>query len=63
MANVRCKSPSKQAAIRILNMFDSGVVHLIDGTNIDRPSNAITLTSFIHAAFGDFKVFFEAIPD
>ncbi|KAI1113724.1 hypothetical protein F5Y14DRAFT_417060 [Nemania sp. NC0429] len=54
---------SKQAALRILNMFDSGVVHLIDGTNIDRLSNAITLTSFIHAAFGDFKVFFEPIPD
>ncbi|KAI0448700.1 hypothetical protein F5B21DRAFT_518736 [Xylaria acuta] len=44
-------------------MFDSGAVHLIDGTNIDRPNNAITLTSFLHAAFGDFKVFFEPILD
>ncbi|KAJ2977446.1 hypothetical protein NUW58_g7812 [Xylaria curta] len=56
-------NPSKQAALGILNMFDSGIVHLIDGANIDRPSNAITLTSFIHAAFGDFKIFFESIPN
>ncbi|KAJ2985016.1 hypothetical protein NUW58_g5756 [Xylaria curta] len=56
-------SPSKQVALGILNMFNSGAVRLIDGTNIDRPSNAITLTSFIYAAFGDFKVFFELILD
>ncbi|KAI0540055.1 hypothetical protein GGR58DRAFT_511909 [Xylaria digitata] len=54
---------SKQAALAILNMFDSGVVHLIDGTDIDRPRNAITLTTFLHLLFGDFKVFFEPIPD
>lgn len=44
-------------------MFDTGVVHLIDGTDIDRPGNAITLTAFLHTLFGDFQVFFEPIPD
>lgn len=44
-------------------MFDTGVVHLIDGTDIDRPRNAVTLTAFLHTLFGDFQVFFESIPD
>ncbi|KAI0434260.1 hypothetical protein F5Y09DRAFT_265746 [Xylaria sp. FL1042] len=56
-------NPSKQAALAILNMFDTGVVHLINGTDIDRPSNAITLTAFLHTLFGDFQIFFEPIPD
>ncbi|KAI0144480.1 hypothetical protein GGR57DRAFT_507531 [Xylariaceae sp. FL1272] len=54
---------SKQAALAILNMFDTGVVHLIDGTDIDRPRNAITLTGFLHTLFGDFQVYFERVPD
>ena len=53
---------SKQAALAILNMFDNGVAHLIEDTNIDRPSNAITLTSDLHQHFGDFQVYFEPIP-
>lgn len=40
-------------------MFDFGVIHLIEGNNIDRPGNAITLTSALHAFFGNFKVVFE----
>ncbi|KAI0423937.1 hypothetical protein F5Y09DRAFT_336188 [Xylaria sp. FL1042] len=44
-------------------MFDTGVVHLIEGTDIDRPRNAVTLTAFLHTLFGDFQVFFESIPD
>ncbi|KAI0420365.1 hypothetical protein F5X98DRAFT_331917 [Xylaria grammica] len=56
-------NPSKQAALAILNMFDTGVVHLIEGTDIDRPRNAITLTPFLHSLFGNFEVFFEPIPD
>ncbi|KAI3326742.1 hypothetical protein HD806DRAFT_520481 [Xylariaceae sp. AK1471] len=56
-------NPSKQAALAILNMFDTGVVHLIDGTDIDRPRNAVTLTAFLHTLFGDFQVFFESVPD
>jgi hypothetical protein len=46
-------------ALKILNMFDPGVVHLIDGSNIDRPTNAITLTTKFHRFFGDFEIYFE----
>ncbi|KAI1332186.1 hypothetical protein F5Y16DRAFT_358776 [Xylariaceae sp. FL0255] len=56
-------SPSKQAALAILNMFDTGVVHLIEANNIDRPRNALTLTTDNHIAFGDFEIFFEPIAD
>lgn len=44
-------------------MFDTGVVHLIDGTDIDQPRNAVTLTAFLHTLFADFQVFFEPFPD
>ncbi|KAK4154842.1 hypothetical protein C8A00DRAFT_42457 [Chaetomidium leptoderma] len=54
--------PSKQAALAILNMFDDGVTHLIEGTDIDRPRNALTLTLAMHRWFGDFKIFFEPVP-
>ncbi|KAK5635642.1 hypothetical protein RRF57_011354 [Xylaria bambusicola] len=54
-------SPSKQAALAILNMLDDGVVHLIEGTAIDRPRNALTLTHGMHLLFGDFLVFFEPV--
>lgn len=40
-------------------MFDDGVVHLIEGTGIDRPGNAITLTHDFHQLFGGFEVYFE----
>jgi hypothetical protein len=46
-------------ALKILNMFDPGVVHLIDGSNIDRPTNAITLTAKFHQLFGDFQIYFK----
>ncbi|KAK3933822.1 hypothetical protein QBC46DRAFT_401156 [Diplogelasinospora grovesii] len=55
--------PSKKAALDILNMFDSGVIHLIEGNDIDRPRNAITLTRDLHTFFGNFDVFFEPLPD
>jgi HNH endonuclease len=44
-------------------MFDPGVVHLIDGPDIDRPTNAITLTLHFHKRFGDFEVYFEPITE
>lgn len=44
-------------------MLDSGVVHLVEGVEIDRPRNAITLTHVLHRLFGDFLLFFEPIPD
>jgi hypothetical protein len=44
-------------------MFDDGVAHLIEGVNIDRPQNALTLTLEIHRWFGNFDIFFEPVPD
>lgn len=43
-------------------MFDDGVIHFIEGTDIDRPRNALTLTHSMHLFFGDFQVFFEPVP-
>ena len=40
-------------------MFDDGVVHLIEGGDIDRTRNAITLTMESHQLFGRFDVCFE----
>ncbi|KAF2963341.1 hypothetical protein GQX73_g10224 [Xylaria multiplex] len=56
-------SPSKRAALAILNMFDTGVVHLIEGGDIDSPRNALTLTGPFHVHFGEFKIFFEPVLD
>jgi hypothetical protein len=44
-------------------MFDMGVAHLIEATEIDRPRNALTLTHSFHQFFGDFQVYFEPDPD
>ncbi|RSL71270.1 hypothetical protein CEP53_001527 [Fusarium sp. AF-6] len=54
-------NPSKVAALAILNMFDSGAAYLVEGVDIDRPGNALTLTQNLHISFGDFQVFFEPI--
>lgn len=51
------------AALAILNMFDLGVAHFIEGTNIDSPHNAITLTHGFHDYFGDFQIFFEPLSE
>jgi hypothetical protein len=40
-------------------MFDPGITHLIDGPNIDSPSNALTLTVDNHLLFGEFQIYFE----
>ncbi|KAK5994114.1 hypothetical protein PT974_07554 [Cladobotryum mycophilum] len=55
--------PSRQAALAILNMFDTGVSHLIEGTNIDRPFNALTLTQKLHSVFGNFDIFFQPVQN
>lgn len=44
-------------------MFDYGVAYVIDGMDIDRPSNAISLTATIHPLFGAFDIFFDAVPN
>ncbi|KAF2458290.1 hypothetical protein BDY21DRAFT_284527 [Lineolata rhizophorae] len=54
---------AKQATRTILNMFDNGVVYLIEGTEIDRPRNAITLTPTYHRRFSDFRIFFTPTAD
>ncbi|KAL8370989.1 hypothetical protein RB595_001033 [Gaeumannomyces hyphopodioides] len=56
-------SPARKAAIDILNMFDVGVVHLIEGAEIDWPYNAITLSHDHHLYFGSFQIFFKLVPD
>jgi len=53
----------KKAAIKILNMFDIGVVHLIEGSDINRPYNAISLSHQAHKGFGNFKIYFKHISD
>lgn len=44
-------------------MFDMGVAYLIEGGEIDRPRNALTLTAYLHQFFGNFNVFFEPVDD
>lgn len=43
-------------------MFDPGVLHLVEGANIDRSYNAITLTVAFHRRFGSLQIYFEATP-
>ncbi|CAK7219601.1 hypothetical protein SCUCBS95973_003870 [Sporothrix curviconia] len=54
---------SRQAALAVLNMFDKGVAHIINGVDIDRPRNAVTLSMTLHRYFGAFDVYFEPVPD
>lgn len=44
-------------------MFDHGVGHVIEGIDIDRPTNAITLTQNMHGLFGSFGIYFEPVCD
>lgn len=53
------KDTAKKAAVlAILNM---GVVHLIEGPDIDRPRNAITSAQSLHGLFDNFEIFLGAI--
>lgn len=52
-------SESKMNVLRILDMFDAGLSHRLDGPNIDSPINALTLTLDNHRLFGEFQLFFE----
>ncbi|OTB20190.1 hypothetical protein K445DRAFT_323905 [Daldinia sp. EC12] len=54
---------SREASLAILDMLDAGVTGLIEGTDIDKPRNAITLTHGLHHFFGNFKIFFEPLAD
>lgn len=55
------QSVMKQAALAILNMFDYGVLDLINGHDIDRPRNAISLDTTFHDFFKNFEVYFTPI--
>lgn len=44
-------------------MFDPGIVHLIEGSSIDRPTNAISLRSDARKRFGRFRISFEALDE
>lgn len=57
--NLPAQNESKKTALAILNMFDDGVVHLIEGSDVDRTRNAITLIMEFHQLFGRFEVYFE----
>ncbi|CAK7233206.1 hypothetical protein SEUCBS140593_008525 [Sporothrix eucalyptigena] len=52
---------ARKNALDILNMFDMDVHRLITGTDIDRPTNALTLTRECHEEFGSFRMYFEAV--
>lgn len=52
-------SDSKKIALKILDMFDPGIVHLIEYPRIDSPLNALTLTLDYHRLFGEFQIYFE----
>jgi HNH endonuclease len=49
--------------LKILNMFDRGVSHVIEASGIDEPWNAITLAPQYHKHFGDFDIFFTELFD
>jgi HNH endonuclease len=42
-------------------MFDPGIIHQIEGVNIDGPYNALTLTHDLHQRFGDLSIYFEPV--
>ncbi|KAK3366604.1 hypothetical protein B0T24DRAFT_633337 [Lasiosphaeria ovina] len=44
-------------------MFDNGVINLIEGTDIDRPRNGLSLTHDMHQLFGAFNIFFEPVAN
>ncbi|TPR11171.1 Berberine and berberine like family protein [Aspergillus niger] len=52
-------SEAKRKVFRILDMFDPGLSHRLDGPNIDRPINALTLTLDYHRLFSGFQIYFE----
>ncbi|PGH29711.1 hypothetical protein GX50_07525 [[Emmonsia] crescens] len=60
---IETSSEFKKTALLILNMFNPGVIHLIEDLNIDHVSNALILTTEAHAYFDNFQIYFEAMND
>ncbi|KAM0365043.1 hypothetical protein ACHAPK_009946 [Fusarium culmorum] len=50
---------SRITSLAIIDMLDDGAADLIEGILINRPGNALTLTSPLHVYFGDFNIFFK----
>ena len=48
--------------LQVLDMFDPGITNLINGQDIDRAFNALTLTPDMHHLFGSLHLNFEPIP-
>ena len=46
-----------------MNICDRSVVDLINGIDIDRPRNTLTLAPLMHGHFGAFRIYFEAAHD
>lgn len=42
-------------------MFNPGAIHLINGVDIDRPMNALTITHDLHKLFGNFEIAFQPV--
>jgi hypothetical protein len=43
-------------------MFDPGIIRKIEGIDIDRPYNALTLSQTFHRHFRSLKIYFEPEP-
>lgn len=44
-------------------MFDNDAAHLINGVDVDRPRNALTLRHYLHQDFGRFEIYFTPSGD
>jgi hypothetical protein len=51
----------KKIALAIFNMFDDGIVRLIEDSDIDRSRNIFILILNLYQLFGNFEIFFESI--
>lgn len=56
------KCESKAFIWRVMNLFDPGISKQLQASNIDTPSNAITLCVELHKRFGDLKWYLEEVP-
>ncbi|KAJ6114137.1 hypothetical protein N7512_007582 [Penicillium capsulatum] len=54
-----CLTTVASGDLDLVDMFDPGIGHLIDGPKIDSPINALTLTLDYHRLFGEFQIYFE----
>lgn len=53
---------AKNFVWKILNMFDPGVSHVLEGTSIDSPANAMLLATELHDEFGRLRCYMDGLP-